>query len=562
MTTVPPMPSLSLAHDRYYDFDEMTLHLRALAERYPHLMKLEGLGRSHQGREVWLVTIHNPDTGIDLDKPAYYIDAQIHAEEHATSSVALYAADYLLERYGHDPQVTRLVDTMTFYIFPRLNPDGAEICLKTPHRWCGNGRYGPGADEVTHGLYQWDVNGDGHILQMRRRDPNGEWKISARDPRVLIQRGPDEYGGEYYRLYPEGLIPDFDGVEPDLEPPRDGNLNRNFPANWSPDEYGAGEYPGSEPESRALIDFILGHPNICGMNAFHTHGGVILRPSSTRYDAQMSPADINLFMDLGKVGTALTGYPVISIYEEFTPDKSKARHGSLTDWAYEQMGIPIFATELWDIERAAGMTKTAWYGIRPRDEEEQIQLLSWIDLNVGEAGYRPWESFDHPQLGQVEIGGVVDVWTFRNPPGNLLEDICHRNTLFCLAHASVSPKLELRQVSVVPEAEGLYRVRCVVGNTGYLPTNLTQVAIDKKVAVPVNVRLDTSAGQVFGPAQQDLGHLAGRNGRKAPWSPWGPQWQRTSRGAEWVVQAPAGTALTLTAQSDKAGTVVQTITTP
>lgn len=559
---IPKPPKLSITHNRYFDYDEYTALLHKLVAKHSGLAKIQSLGKSHQGREVWQLTLTDFSTGPDLEKPAYYIDAQIHAEEHATSSTGLYAINYLLERFNKDEQATRLMQTMAFYIIPRVNPDGAEICLKTPHRWCGNGRYELGQDEVTKGLHQWDVDGDGYILHMRVKDPNGEWKISKKDPRILVQRQPHEHGDTYYRLYPEGLIPDWDGVEPDIESPRDGNLNRQFPANWSPHEYGAGDYPGSEPEARAMIDFILAHKNICGMNSYHTHGGVILRPSAIKYDHQMSAPDITLFKDLGAVGTEITGYPVISIFEDFTPDKTKARHGSLTDWAYEQMGIPIFGTELWDIEREAGLEKTHWYGIRPRSEDEQIKILKWVEKHVGKEGFRPWKKFKHPQLGEVEIGGMVDVWTFRNPPGHLLEEMSYKNVLFCLAHAAASPRIEMRDVSVEELSKGVYRVRAVVGNAGYLPTNLTDVAISQGFAKGVVAEIAVKKGSVQGVTRHDLGNLAGRNGRNAPWSPWGAKWGRTSRAVEWTVKGAKGATVEIVAKSEKGGMVRQEISLP
>ena len=133
-----------------------------------------------------------------------------------------------------------------------------------------------------------------------------------------------EEGGTYYRLYPEGLIQNFDGVHVKIEKPFDGNMNRNFPANWSPQEYGAGESALSEPESQAMAHFILDQPNICGMCAYHTHGGIILRPSMTKPDSAMSARDLALYKEIGTVGERITGYPTISIYEEFTPDKIEA----------------------------------------------------------------------------------------------------------------------------------------------------------------------------------------------------------------------------------------------
>ena len=555
-------PRVSIAHNRFYNYEELTALLQQLAAAFPETATLSSIGKTFLGREIWLMTITNKSTGSDLEKPAYYIDAHIHAEEHTTSATALYAASYLLEQFGHDQKVTMLLNEQTFYILPRLNPDGAEYSLSHPFRWCGNGRFVPGSeDERGHGLYQTDLNNDGYIVQMRVPDQAGEWKISDKDSRVMVQRQPGEFGGNYYRLYPEGLIPDYDGVEPEIEATRDGNLNRQFPANWAQEteQYGAGLYPGSEPESKAMIDFILNHPNICGMNSFHTHGGVHLRPSTTKYDSEMSPRDLTLFKDLGAVGTSITGYPTISTYEGFTPDKSKARRGSLKDWMFEETGVPIFATELWDIEKAAGIEKVAFYNLRPRDDETLIKMVQWVWENHGEKGWREWTPFNHPQLGAIEIGGLAEIWVLRNPPGHLLEEICHTNTLFCLEHAAASPRIRVRsskleKLGTAPDGSSLYKIHAVIGNDGYLPSHLTDRAIEKKVAETVKATLHLeNAELLMGDSTADVGHLAGRNGRKYQWSPWGEKWGRTARPVEWLVKAKPDAKINIVVSSQKGG---------
>jgi murein tripeptide amidase MpaA len=143
------MTDLDVKFDRYYTYDEMTERLRALVAAYPKLATMTSLAKSFQGRDVWLIEITNPETGPAAEKPGYYIDGQIHAEEHATSAAALYAVWHLLTRYGEDEEATRLVDSQVFYILPRINPDGAELSLVPPYyNWCGNGRFMPGADRL------------------------------------------------------------------------------------------------------------------------------------------------------------------------------------------------------------------------------------------------------------------------------------------------------------------------------------------------------------------------------------------------------------------------------
>ncbi len=547
------MPKVTIPFDTYHDFDAMTAHLRALVDAHPKLARMTSVAKSFQGRDVWLIEITNPDTGPVLEKPGYYIDAQIHAEEHATSATALYAVWYLLENYGTDPQVTRLVDEQAFYILPRINPDGAELALQPPYwNWCGNGRYMPGADRIS-GLIPEDIDGDGYLVWMRVPDPCGEWKKSPDNPDIMIQRAPHEHGGEYFRLYPEGRIRDYDGVNVPIEKPFDGNMNRNFPTNWSPQEYGGGIHPLSEPEAKGMADVILARPNICGMCAYHTHGGIILRPSMTRPDSAMGAADINLYKQIGAIGTEITGYPTISIYEEFTPDKSKPRRGGLMDWTYEEMGIISFGTELWDLERTAGVDKVGFYNLYPRTPEIQARVHDWVVKHVGDKGFRSWKPFDHPQLGPIEIGGMVNIWSYRNPPGNLLERICHENVLFNLAHADAAPRVRITALKLEQLAADLWKLRAEVANTGYLPTNLSDVALENGVARPVTVAVE-GAEVVMNPATADLGHLAGRNQRLYPWSPWGQQWTASARPVEWLLRGDAGAEVTVTAVSEKGGT--------
>lgn len=555
------MPKVEIAFDTYHTYDQMTAHLQALAEAYPRLCTLISIAKSFRGRDVWFMTITNPDTGPVLDKPGFYIDAQIHAEEHATSATALYACWYLLTQYGADEEVTRLVDNQVFYIIPRINPDGAEYALTAPyHPWCGNGRFLPGEDRI-EGLIPQDINGDGYIVQMRVADAKGEWKKDAEDPAIMVQREPGEEGGEYYRLYPEGLIRDYDGVHVHIEQQQDGNMNRNFPTNWTPQEYGAGDYPFSEPEAAGMGKVILDHPNITGICAYHTHGGIILRPSMLRMDSEMSAPDLSLYKALGEVGERLTGYPTISVFEDFTPDKTKARHGSLTDWTYEEMGIISFATELWDLERTAGVPKEGYYNLGPRDAATQRLVHNWVVENVGNHGFRPWENFNHPQLGPVEVGGMVYIWSYRNPPGSMLEEICHKNVLFNLRHAAAAPRIAVDDLTIDSMGAELFKVTAVVSNHGYLPTNLSDVAIQNKVAKPVTLRLELAGAElVMNPDNVKLGHLAGRNERRYAYSNWGQQWSPVTKKVEWLVKSSrVGASASVVATSQKGGVARKSI---
>ena len=566
--------SYQIEFNEYFLYEQLTAHLEHLVAEYPGLSHLTSIGRSFRARSIWCMTLTNFATGADSDKPAFYIDAAIHAEEVSTSSVALYTIWYLLTNYGTDPEVTWLLDNTAFYIIPRMNPDGAEISLTTAHHWCGNGRCLPG-EEQARGLVQQDINDDGLIVQMRIEDPAGEWKVSKLDARLMVQRkSGDVADGPYYRLFREGVIKgDWDGVTVEIERPRDGNLNRNFPAGWRPEfrQYGAGDTPLSEPESRAVAAFILSHRNISGMQCYHTHAGAHLRPSLVAPDSALPSHDLSLYKTIGAMGTAITGYPVISVYEEFTAEPDQPRVGSLMQWTYDEMGIVTFSTECWNPELAANIAQPAKYQVRARSEADEVLLLHYSDEHLGGKGFVNWQPFDHPQLGRLEIGGWTHMYMFRNPPPaswaataaarRFLLDMCHANALFTLKHAACAPLLHIRTTSVELLADSLYKVSAVIVNDGFLPTNMTEIALKHGTAAAPIVRIE-GGDIVIGKREQSIQHLAGRDERAATWSPWMRTWHQTGTALEWLIRAPKGTVVTLIAQAERAGVQRTQVTLP
>ena len=282
---------MEICFDTYYRFDEMQARLAWLAGQFPHIVQLSSLGTSAQGRLIPLLTLTRHDMGLDTEKPALWIDGNIHASEVAASAAVLYIVLGLARAYGRDPQVTRILDEQTIYAAPRLDPDGAERCLQEHFT---SVRSGIGRQAEGPGLWPADVDGDGRILQMRIPDPSGDWKIADDDPRLMVPRDATEEGdGPYYALVPEGFVTGYDGYILRLAPtgaPVD--FNRSFPADWQPasEQAGAGEYPGAAPEVAALLGFFSKHPNIFGALSYHTPGRVLLRPFFTQPDDEMGRA--------------------------------------------------------------------------------------------------------------------------------------------------------------------------------------------------------------------------------------------------------------------------------
>jgi murein tripeptide amidase MpaA len=207
-------PKVELTFDKYLTYPELTEYLKSAAAAYPSLASLESAGMSYEGRDIWALTITNRVTGSPEHKPALYVDGNIHAGEVTGCMVAVYLIDYLLSNYGKDEEVTHLLDTRTFYVLPRVNPDGAELYLTTPTMLRSSVRPWPDSDEECAempGLHREDVNGDGKILQMRvRDDKQGRVEAARRDP----PHGAAPSGGKerpVLRIYPEGTLKDCDG---------------------------------------------------------------------------------------------------------------------------------------------------------------------------------------------------------------------------------------------------------------------------------------------------------------------------------------------------------------
>lgn len=559
---------MDIRFDTYYRYDALVEILKGLAAEHPQFVRLESIGRSYEGRDIWLATVTNFETGEDRQKPALWVDGNIHASEISPSSACLYLIHHLVTGYGNDAEVTRCLDTRAFYVCPRVNPDGAELALADrPKVVRSSTRPYPYDEEPIGGLIREDMDGDGRILMMRVPDPNGPWKASPREPRILVRRDPTETGGQYYRLLPEGRVEDYDGVTIRLQRNKEGlDLNRNFPVQWRQEyqQEGAGPYPTSEPEARALAHFITGHQNITGGIAFHTWSGVLLRPYSDRDDKEMPAEDLWTYQTIGARGTEVTGYPAVSTYHDFLYHPADVTTGGFDDWLYDHLGIFAWTVEIWSPQRQAGIEKYKyidWY--REHDFEDDLKMLAWSDNTLGGKGYVDWYPYEHPELGPVELGGWDMRYAFRNPPPQFLEAEIAPFARWLVWHLLISPRLALYEASARKLGPDTYRVRLVVQNDGWLPSYVTKKAMEKKLvrAVVCEIELPEGATLETGEPRVELGQLEGY-AYKPPvpvsFSPWDPTEDRAK--VEWVVRAPQGSQVSLTARHDRAGTVMTQVT--
>ncbi len=554
---------MEIRFDTYYNYAQLTERLAWLAGQHPAIMQVTVLGQSHEGRDIPLVILTNRATGPDAEKPAFWLDANIHATELTASMAALYFINKMVNAYGSDPKVTRILDEQVVYVVPRLNPDGAELALAETPKYVRSGTRPYPFEEKRDGLHTEDIDGDGRILQMRIADPTGDWKVSDRDPRLMIKRGPDEDGGTYYRMFPEGLVENYDGHIITMAPPVAGlDFNRNFPGSWRPEgqQRGAGNFPGSEPEIAAVIKFMADHPNVYGALTFHTYSRAILRPYGTKSDDEMDTDDKWVFEAIGERGTELTGYPCVSVYHHFRYHPKEVITGVFDDWLFDHKGIFAFTVEMWDLATASGVEEKSkekkfmdWF--RKHPVEDDYKVLDYINQHAPE-GLVAWYPFEHPQLGPVELGGWNTLYTWRNPPHALLEAEIAPHADFTIAFASLAPRLAWREVVLTPLGDGNYHLLAVVENRGFLPTRGSNQAVKMNAVRPVRLELALPEGATLkgGKAKQEIGQLEGRSNKLDV--SYGDPSPTDNRGkAEWVIHAPAGGTLRLTAVAERGGTV-------
>src|SRR6186713_195708 len=270
--------------EQYLDYETLTQQLQHWEKEFPELVRLESLGQTPEGRELWLAVVGAEPERI---RPAVWVDGNMHAAELCGSNVALALIEAVLELHlsgeggalGLSESVRQNAKQALFYVLPRMSPDGAEKVLTTGRVV----RSVPRDERQDTRRPRWrgqDLDGDGQVLMLRYKDDTGEFVESAEEPGLMLRRQVDD-PGPYYHLGIEGLIEHFDGVTVPASGAFDDHfpdLNRNFPWGWAPEpeQEGAGAFPTSEPESRAVVEFATRHPNIFAWANYHTFGGVFI----------------------------------------------------------------------------------------------------------------------------------------------------------------------------------------------------------------------------------------------------------------------------------------------
>ena len=525
----------------YHMYGEVISFLNAWAKDYPDIVDLYSVGKSFEGRDIWQLTITNKKTGKDTDKPAMFIEGNRHSGEVTAAESALYFAWHVITQYGKDPEITRLVDTKALYVKVKNNPDGSELYLNTaqsnrstvrPHDSDGDGLLDEDPPE--------DLDGDGFCYQMRQKvgPGKGDFILHPDDKtgRLMKRVGKDK--GDY-KVMSEGLDNDGDGKTNE-----DGigglDLHRNYPENWRPEpgldltgrgwtQLGAGAYPLSEPETRTVVLFLLQHPNVSAGQTMDTAVPMLLRPPSTsRSEESMLPGDLALYRYLDEQGKKITGYPyagdVFWDYAKITSDfrdwddeeeetGGQPLFGHSPDFGYFSYGAIWYGDELWSGGKVVDYDKDG--------KISELEVLRWNDEALAGKGFKSWTRFSHPQLGEVEIGGLNPKFFRQNPPVAVLEEWAKKEADFNLFLAKSLPQVKIVSVDVRPvkKEPGVFEVAAVFTNEGFLPTAL-EMAERVKIVRPDRATIsipEKGLELVGGKPKAELGRLKSGEKKEVRW---------------------------------------------
>lgn len=494
--------------NEYWDYPRIEEWVKDFAAQNPSWVSLEILTTTDFGRSIFLLTLgENPTT-----TPALWIDAGTHAAEWAGVMSLLYS----LEKWGEfakEAHGKKWFQENTIFAVPCICPDGyqalleGESFLRSTLRPPKNGVFRQGLDPQ-------DIDGDGRVLFMRWRDPAGPYIIDDEADFGIRRRKLDDDPAAACFLSHEGIFIEWDGVKWTQASLKYGlDLNRNFPVNWSPFEmFGmdSGEFPLSEPESRAVMEAVVARPNIAAGLTNHTYTGAILTQPYNA-DSPLSELDIDVMEALAQQVVRGTDYQVHRVFPEFTYDPKQPIIGVWADCLTTTLGIPAYTLELWNPFSWAGVQvkKPAEFFKRPSPHIVDALLRKALQ----DSQLMLWRPHTHPQLGAVEIGGFDYLRTIRNPPVSLLEKECQKGFQVAENLRKALPKLRV-ELQTEPLAFGLYRITAFFENQGYLSTISLERARDIRQSKELWVRLEPKDGIeiVEGQEQQVLEALEGWGG--------------------------------------------------
>jgi hypothetical protein len=506
----------------YYCDKSLGEQLAGLAGVEPNLVRVRELAESREKRKVRLVEVGVGSQEDRDTRPALLVVAGIEGNDLLGPVVAVSWIKRLVKEYQESTATTELLKGTTLYVVPCLNPDAAERFFASPKiEGTVNGTpYDEDRDGLTDEDGPEDLNGDGLITMMRVEDKEGEYILDPNDKRLLLKADPVKGESGAWRLLPEGIDNDRDKRWGE-DGPGGTNFNRNFPYGYKYFASDAGMHPVSEDETRALAEFVVGHPNIGIVLTYGAADNLRKTPKAAASPGRSKPMeavdekDVGYYEAMGKLYRAALG-----LGKELD---GASESGTFSDWMYFHRGRLSLAVRPWDAALAQKLSEPQKTEDKPAKEEgaepsdpnaageekkpaqkdekgkngdkkeergkEERENLAWFDKHAPEA-FIAWQAIDHPDFpGQrVEVGGYRP-FARTNPPAAMLAEVAGKQADFLTQLVRRLPRIKIGKVECRLLAESIYEVEIQVENTGFLPTSLAHGETTREV-YPTRLVLD------------------------------------------------------------------------
>lgn len=512
--------------------------------------QLRSLGKTIEGRDVWLVSLSAPDRAPDT-QPAILVLGNVHAPHLLGAELATAMVERLVADVDSSEATQKWLSQFTLYVIACPSPDATERNFEMPAREVAGNRR-PTDDDRDFEFGEdppQDLNGDGYITLMRVADPLGTHRPHPDDPRVMItvDKKANEIGS--WRLLPEGRDSDGDGQF--AEDASDGvDFNRNFTFDYEFFGRQAGPHQVSEAESRAVADFAFAHPNIGVVFCFSPHDNLF---EPWKGSSQTDGARIKTRLLTGDAPyTDFIAKQYQKLHGGKQPPIAQAEKGDFLNWSYFHFGRWSFGSRGWwipptkvekpatastekadaadsadaasegstDASAAAGPAGDPQLPVGdklPAGDKRgagDLAALAWMD-QAGIEGFSSWQPIEHPDFpGQrVEVGGFRPFYRL-NPPSTMIAELVPPQVEFVQWLSGLWPRIELQEVELEPLGGGLYSLQLKIVNTGYLPT-MPQMGQVNGQWYPIQVALDLPFAAVQwleGSPRQATGRLEGLGG--------------------------------------------------
>jgi len=590
----------------YMDYDGLTRELRAIVGT-SNLATMESLGTTLGGRELWMVRVGDPSGGPLDERPGVLVVGNLEGDHLVGSQLALEAIRYLVNN-AEDEAVQAALSDRVFYFFPRLNPDGAEAMFASvkmnrrtntrPWDEDNDGRMDEDGPE--------DLNGDGYITAMRVQDPAGLYMIDTADARAMKRADPSKGESGSFTLHWEGTDNDGDGfINEDGAGGVD--LNRNFQHAYPYWEGDAGPHMVSEVETRALMDFALAHRNIATILTFGETDNLVTPPDSRGALASAKVPGLPGFADASNAEVFTKGVvssgggasardggggrgggatyirgaqpgrdndpssgvrPAMTVatqdqlyfktvsdaYKRITGIETVPMHrdaeGAFFQYGYFQFGVPSFSTLGWGLPASdtASQPEGAGAGAPGPGARSESRGDASLLADLEGAGIEPfsdWSSYQHPELGEVEIGGFLPYVT-HNPPADQIPELGRKHGEFLAELAGMLPQVRIAGTEVKAHGGGVFTITVKVENAGFLPTSLRHGQTSRSVG-PTFLQIQVDDDDILSGAEKTatVAVLAGSG---------------TQGKVTWLIRGREGAQVEIKLHSQKSGRDTTTVT--